>query len=211
MVFDSDVPVNIDESGAERLLLANIERFLVSGVIDPEEFLVTYTQPGQEPLHQPDVGQLWKQVFLAEPGLDGDIREPWQVSIRDQPRHVWLLWQRNGFDCPVFRRGAMSKGALVQRLKGWIVESVELCKRNLSLSLPQMFYTIRDRRYVGTLQLLFPFYCGQPKACLALALEYGRDEAGKPCYEARTVLTLRMARGSARLLTTPQVCWMRGE
>ena len=66
-------------------------------------------------------------------------------------------------------------------------------------------------------QMILPLFCGKPKAVLALTLDYIADppawelpapDRPYPRYRVGTVLTKRMGRGNARLITTPQVPWL---
>ena len=67
-------------------------------------------------------------------------------------------------------------------------------------------------------QMLLPLFCGTSKAVLALTLDYiAHPPHGAPLapdrpyprYRVGTVLTKRMGRGNARLITTPQVPWLK--
>ena len=57
-------------------------------------------------------------------------------------------------------------------------------------------------------QMLLPLFCGKFKAVLALTLDYIAHPPNGPSYRVGTVLTIRMGRGNARLITTPQVPWL---
>ena len=71
--------------------------------------------------------------------------------------------------------------------------------------------------FVSKKQMILPLFCGTSKAVLALTLDYiahpphGAPLAPDPTYpryRVGTVLTKRMGRGNARLITTPQVPWL---
>ena len=63
--------------------------------------------------------------------------------------------------------------------------------------------------WTETKQLLLPLYCGRSSAVLALTVS-DLDSKGNQLnyYRASTVLTKRMARQNARIITTPQVLWL---
>ena len=109
----------------------------------------------------------------------------------------------------LFARGAAGMNAFSQRLTEWINEAAQLCRMNYALALPQAYFTKGPAVWQETSQLLLPLYCGKNNTVLALTVLY-QDPTGAVdgYYQAFTVLTLRMARQNARLITTPQVLWL---
>jgi len=165
---------------------------------------------------EPPQGYSYK-LWCDEDRLDydegaGNFAQPPKMVTRDgREQFVWFLQYRNG-ELPratlTFRRGYVGIKALQQKLRSWIQESISLCRKNFALALPQMYYTVHQGKFQGSGQILLPLFCHTQSAKLALALSYSRGQDGQESYRAATVLSIRMARGNARLITTPQVSWI---
>jgi len=164
---------------------------------------------------EPPQGYSYK-LWCDEDRLDydegaGNFRQPPKmVTQNGREQFVWFLQYRNGVGRATltFRRGDVGIAALQRLLHSWIHESISLCRKNFALALPQMYYTVDRGIFQGKGQILLPLFCHTQSAKLALALSYQGGQDAQESYEAATVLSIRMARGNARLITTPQVSWI---
>jgi len=206
MLLDTELEVR---PNALHVVQQRANRFVVAGVLDLDELThvkVDVPPPGGAVAPH---GQPVEQGFQWELLRDEDTFSPHVVKdYNGRERHVYLK-QNTGNGTYRFARGAAGMNAFSQRLTEWINEAAQLCRMNYALALPQAYFTKGPAVWQETSQLLLPLYCGKNNTVLALTVLYqGPAGAVDGYYQAFTVLTLRMARQNARLITTPQVLWL---
>jgi len=205
LLFDTSLHV---EKNARHLVRQQAGRLVVAGALDLKELCYQHVLPGT-PAPTPPAAAAGQESFAYARLVDEN--KPEKPAVLDEGQEVFLLHRNN--KCR-FRRQEAGLNSASKQLSRWIDESTKLCRRNFNLVVPMVHFTVasHDNRFDEHTLLLLPLFCGLQKPVLALTLLYREPaEKGQPAhYEVDSVLTLRVARSSARLLTTLQAQWLGG-
>eukprot|EP01013_Petalomonas_cantuscygni_P020599 TRINITY_DN3914_c0_g1_i1.p1 TRINITY_DN3914_c0_g1~~TRINITY_DN3914_c0_g1_i1.p1 ORF type:complete len:450 (-),score=44.75 TRINITY_DN3914_c0_g1_i1:690-2039(-) len=184
-----DNTAEVDPS-ASHITGERLDRLISAGLVDPDEGV------GERYLRDDETAYEHEEVVLVPKG----------ATTR---RAVLKKFDEKK---DMFSRGLVGKAAVEHLVHKLIVESVSLARHSFQTAVPQLRFVkvwVKQNTLVYTshLQLLLPLFSPAGRPAAALVLDLDEDEVR---YRANTVLTLSMALGNARLLSTPMAPWIYG-
>lgn len=206
LVYDWRVPL---AKNYRHIIIERVRRFIDAGVVDLDELNCS---TGDDVADEAARLEVKARFWCDANGWDVYWSKPLAHGPHAGLKLLKLLKPKVYKDVKeyIFRRTALGKAALSFLLDTWVDQSIRVVRKTYSLAVPQFYYSKNaDGHFKGTLQLLLPLYCGLDRPVLALSIQSIVGPTGVREYLATTVLTLDMAFGNARLLTTPQVSWVR--